>query len=288
MRSTAFSDASSGFGPLIIEAAITELASKASNPNVPYALDDIVEQAIACARAGAAIVHFHARDAHTGEQRWHDTDFYREAFVRISKECDAILYPTQPGSGLDRCPHVIRLASEGLLEHATVDILPSHPAAEEHDPNYEVMRALNARGVAFSIGVRETGHMRKIARYQRDDLVGDTVQLKIFFDEEVVGPIPDARGILAYLDHLTPDTTCHWFTTLYRGRSNGCFRSLSMLAAAMGGHIRTGLGDMPELDGRRDFTNTDMVDMAAQLAVHAGRTVASATEARQLLGMKPR
>jgi 3-keto-5-aminohexanoate cleavage enzyme len=275
-------------GPLIIEAAITELASKEANPNVPYALDDIVEQAVESARAGAAIVHFHARDPDTGEQRWHDTDFYRAAFAAIGKECDAILYPTQPGSGLDRCPHVIALADDGLLDHATVDILPSHPAAADQDPNNEVMRALNDRGVAFSIGVRDTGNMRKIARYQREGFVGDNLQLKIFFDEDVMGPQPDARGILAYLDHLTPGTTCHWFTTLYRGRVGGCFRPLSMLAAAMGGHIRTGLGDMPMLDARRTYTNTDMVDMAAQLAVSAGRTVASAAEARDMLGIRPR
>ena len=56
--------------PLIIEVAINELASKRDNPNIPYSLDDVVTDAIACARAGAAIVHLHARDATTGEQRW--------------------------------------------------------------------------------------------------------------------------------------------------------------------------------------------------------------------------
>ena len=61
--------------PLIIEVAINELASKRDNPNIPYSLDEVVDDAIACARAGAAIVHLHARDATTGEQRWHDTQF---------------------------------------------------------------------------------------------------------------------------------------------------------------------------------------------------------------------
>src|SRR5687767_2990881 len=68
--------------PLIIEVAINELASKHDNPNIPYSVDEVVDEAIACARAGAAIVHFHARDAETGAQRWHDTQFYREAFAR--------------------------------------------------------------------------------------------------------------------------------------------------------------------------------------------------------------
>ena len=105
----------------MIEVAINELASKSDNVHVPYSVDEVVADAVACAQAGASIVHFHARDAGTGEQRWHDTDFYREAFRRIREQCDAVLYPTQPGSGMERCPHVMQLADEGL-EHATVDI----------------------------------------------------------------------------------------------------------------------------------------------------------------------
>jgi 3-keto-5-aminohexanoate cleavage enzyme len=272
--------------PLIIEVAINELASKRDNPNVPYSLDEVVDDAVACARAGAAIVHFHARDAVTGEQRWFDTPFYREAFARIRAECDALLYPTQPGSGMDRCPHVLELADEGL-ELATVDIFSHHSNAFEGDnpdPNLAVMAALRARGVVFSMGVREVGHIRKLRRYQERGLLDDDLHLKIFLDEEFVGPSPDARGLLMFLDHLAPGQHCHWFTTLYRGRPDGqLFRRLNMLAAAMGGHIRTGLGDMPILDGKGTYTNVAMVEMAVELAHAAGRSVATAHDTRALL-----
>ena len=272
--------------PLIIEVAINELASKRDNPNIPYSLDEVVDDAIACARAGAAIVHLHARDATTGEQRWFDTQFYREAFARIRAECDVLLYPTQPGSGMDRCPHVIELADEGL-ELATVDVFSHHSNAfdgDNPDPNLAVMAALRQRGVAFSMGVREVGHLRKLRRYREHGLLDDHLHLKIFLDEELVGPIPDARGLLMFLDHLAPGQQCHWFTTLYRGRPDGrCFRTVSMLAAAMGGHIRTGLGDVPTLDGKGTYTNIEMVQMAADLARAAGREVATADEARAIL-----
>jgi 3-keto-5-aminohexanoate cleavage enzyme len=275
--------------PLIIEVAINELANKRDNPNIPYALDDVVDDAIACARAGAAIVHLHARDPVTGEQRWFDTQFYREAFTRISAECDALLYPTQPGSGMDRCPHVIELADEGL-ELATVDVFSHHSNAfdgDNPDPNLAVMAALRERGVVFSMGVREVGHLRKLRRYQEHGLLDDDLHLKIFLDQEVVGPIPDARGLLMFLDHLAPGQHCHWFTTLYRGHPDGqCFRRLSMLAAAMGGHIRTGLGDMPILDGKGTYTNVAMVELAVDLAHAAGRTVATANETRSMLGSR--
>lgn len=272
--------------PLIIEVAINELASRDLNPNIPYSIDEVVADAIACARAGAAIVHLHARDAQTGEQRWFDTQFYREAFAAIRAECDALMYPTQPGSGMDRCPHVIELADEGL-EMATVDVFSRHSNAfegDDPDPNLAVMRALRDRGVSFSMGVREVGHLRKLQRYRERGLLDDHLHLKIFLDEELVGPTPDARGLLMFLDHVAPGQTCDWFTTLYRGRADGqCFRRLCMLAAAMGGHIRTGLGDMPVLDGKGTHTNVDMVEMAADLARRAGREVATAAHARAIL-----
>lgn len=274
--------------PLIIEAAINELASKDDNPNVPYGIDEVVADAVAVAQAGAAIVHFHARDAVTGEQRWFDTEFYREAFRRIRAECDALLYPTQPGSGIDKCPHVLALADDGL-DLATVDIFPHHsnvldPARDDRDPNVDVLTALNAKGVPFSIGVREVGHIRKIARYREHGLVTGDLHLKIFLDDDVTGPRPDARGLLMYLDHLAPGERCHWFTTVYKGPRDGArFRQLSMLAAAMGGHIRTGLGDCPALDGVGARTNVEMVQLAVDLAHAAGRTVATAAQTRRAL-----
>ena len=275
-----------GVEPLIIEAAINELASKDDNPNVPYSLDDVVADAVAAARAGAAIVHFHARDPLTGAQRWTDTDFYREAFRRVRDQCDALLYPTQPGSGIDKYPHVLALADEGL-ELSTIDIFSHHTSrldGPDRDPNVEVMEALNARGVPFSVGVREVGHMRKIARYRERGFLRGQLHLKIFLDEDMIGPEPDARGLLMYLDHLRPGEPCHWFTTLYRGRADGQgFRRVSMLAAAMGGHIRTGLGDNPVLDGDGTRTNVDMVHMAVALAEAAGRDVASPDQVRAVL-----
>jgi 3-keto-5-aminohexanoate cleavage enzyme len=170
---------------------------------------------------------------------------------------------------------------------ATVDVFSRHSNAfegDDPDPNLAVMRALRDRGVSFSMGVREVGHLRKLQRYRELGLLDDHLHLKIFLDEELVGPTPDARGLLMFLDHVAPGLTCDWFTTLYRGGADGqCFRRVCMLAAAMGGHIRTGLGDMPVLDGEGTYTNVDMVEMAADLARRAGREVATAAHARAIL-----
>jgi 3-keto-5-aminohexanoate cleavage enzyme len=86
--------------------------------------------------------------------------------------------------------------------------------------------------------------------------------------------------------------TVQWFNTVYDGAADlSTLRRTSMLAAATGGHIRTGIGENPMLDGRREaraYTNVDHVEMAVELGHLAGRVVATPDEARAMLGMPPR
>jgi 3-keto-5-aminohexanoate cleavage enzyme len=277
---------------MMIEVALNENATREANPNVPYSVDEVVADAIACVDAGATIVHFHARDAASGSQRWHDTDFYRRAFDLIRAERDVLLYPTQPGTSLEAFSHVIELADDGRLELATVDIFPvrltpGQPAAP--DPMVQVLTELRARDVACSLGLREVSDTRHLATYRELGLIGDDVVLKIFLNEGPRGPVPDARGLLMYVDTIPAGMRGRFFTTVYGGGPDGaCLRRASMLSAAMGGHIRTGLGDNPVIDGRGSATNVEMVEMAVALAHAAGRRVATVAEGRELLGVAGR
>ena len=111
---------------LIIEAAINEAASKDTNLTVPYGPEEIAAEAIACAEAGAAIVHFHARDPVSGDQAWLGTELYADAMRRIERECDAILYPTYSARFPieERFSHLEGLAAERELrfEMGTIDL----------------------------------------------------------------------------------------------------------------------------------------------------------------------
>ena len=95
-----------------------------------------------------------------------------------------------------------------------------------------------------------------------------------------------------YLDLVPSGVTVQWFNTVYDGAADlATLRRTSMLAAATGGHIRTGIGENPMLDGRRGpqaYTNVDHVEMAVELGHLAGRDIATPDEARAILGMPPR
>src|SRR5262245_59336309 len=111
---------------VIIEVGLNETAGKDRNPNLPYGPDEVAKAAIEAARAGAAMVHFHARNA-DGSQAWNDAGCYREAREAIAAESDVLCYPTYPPRvpTEQRFSHVWALADEpsaAPLELVPIDI----------------------------------------------------------------------------------------------------------------------------------------------------------------------
>ena len=127
--------------PLIIEAAINGATPKDRNPNVPRTVDEIVESAIACLEAGAAIVHNPNDDPIVGGVSGrHASEPYVVAWRRILERYpDALLYPTYAGGGphthaRERYAHVdeLRLAVDHLKLTSDVETPAVH--VEAHPP----------------------------------------------------------------------------------------------------------------------------------------------------------
>ncbi|MFQ5614756.1 MAG: 3-keto-5-aminohexanoate cleavage protein, partial [Anaerolineae bacterium] len=83
---------------LIITAALTGAQQgKEANPNLPEQPDEIIVQAIACWRAGAAIVHIHARDERG--RATSDVAVFRQIVNDIrAAGCDVVLNLTTGGA----------------------------------------------------------------------------------------------------------------------------------------------------------------------------------------------
>src|SRR5581483_4332997 len=113
-----------------LEVSLNGPWGRTQQPHMPISVDEIVREGIACARAGAAIVHVHAYDETTGKPN-EDADVYARIISGIRAECDAIVYPTIPVLGMAPFPHSMpaaqrfahteTLAKRGLLEWAAVD-----------------------------------------------------------------------------------------------------------------------------------------------------------------------
>ena len=163
-----------------------------------------------------------------------------------------------------------------------------------HEEAVSFLRWSAESGLIAQFGVREPGHIRHIYRYQDLGVVPDPVVVHLnFSDGPPFGPIPGVKGIQAFLDAV-PDgkRPFVWFIHNFANNFNSSdsdpesHRMLNLLAIAMGGHVRTGLGDLPRWDGKA-LSNAEMVDRFARIAREMGREVATAQEARAILGIQP-
>jgi uncharacterized protein (DUF849 family) len=298
---------------VMIEVALHELVSKSANPHVPYGPAEVAADAAACVEAGATLVHFHARDADSGEQRWHDDALYTSTVERmraLGVGAGVPWYPTYPGvrpevAVHDSMPHVAVLARDVGLELAAIDVgsgnlSPYRPETREflaadgvkrlpHSLFHEFTEFCRAHGLRPYLGVYEPGHVRHVAAYLDAGWLEAPLVLKCFFSEHHPYGLPpvarSAEMTAEILATVLAGVEYEWFVQCY-GRA---IWDLAPAALAHGGHVRVGLGDYHPWDwaddGADQPTNAELVERAVKLAGDAGRPVATVAETRHHLGL---
>ena len=89
-----------------IEAALNGSWGRALQPGIPDTVETIIAEGVACARAGATIVHVHAYD---GGPQTYDWQVYARIIEGIRNQVDVPVYPSYPafittGSDAARSP----------------------------------------------------------------------------------------------------------------------------------------------------------------------------------------
>lgn len=285
---------------LIIEARMNEAARKEANPHVPYTPHEIVADALACAEAGAAIVHFHARNADGSESN--AVEDYRRIVSGIRAKSDVLIHPTLGqffgGVGPDqRMAHIEALAEEGLApDMAPLDTGSNNIDQFDWDAGefvgegaVYVNTAANLRYMAGRL--REWGVRPQLCSWSIPNLrlagallaaglvpAPAFVTLVLSSERGIVGHPATEAGLRAYLDNM-PDEAMEW-SVLCGGRE--IFDLLPMIARE-GGHVSAGLGDVAYASLGQP-TNADVVRAIAAMARDAGREIATPDEARATLG----
>jgi 3-keto-5-aminohexanoate cleavage enzyme len=276
-----------------IEVALNGPWGTAIQPGIPISHDAIVREAIACAKAGASIVHFHAYDEGTGRQN-DDWESYARTIAAIRDAVDVIAYPTVPlgGSGVDRYRHIDELGRRGLIEWAVVDpgsldiVLPARDG--EIDPGFvylnppdhvrEGLHVCRDYGIRPSYAIYEPGFTRLGALLAAEyPGLPRPVYRFMFSDQFAWGFPPEAYALDTHIRLLGAcDAAAAWMIA-------GLGVDVEPLAAeaiARGGHVRTGLEDA-RLGTER--TNLELVETMARLVQRAGSRPASAAEVRAAL-----
>ena len=210
--------------PVIIEVGLNEATTRDQNPNVPITPEEIADDIIACSAAGAAIIHFHARDRITGHQRTCDTALYKEAMLRVRKAgCDCLMYPTYAPflSGTvdpvqERFGHVLSLADDpeialriGPLDMGSLNLVMAErgellPGADSMPLEFSVyenpvpllrrmLEEYDSRGLISMLAVFEPGHLR-LTMIMLAAGLGRDVSLKFFLRRKFVGRLIYSLG----------------------------------------------------------------------------------------------
>ncbi len=287
---------------VIIEVRQNEWARREWSPHTPYSPEDIAADALDCANAGAAIVHYHARDAVTGAASV-DLAVYAETVRRIrAKRPDLIVMPTlgmdASASPRDRIAHIAAMAQDPATKPDLAPIDMACTSLDYYDGKTRQFRwtdrvYVNRTGdwilyaeTMRSVGVRPAAILWHIGSIRATRALVEMGVLDTPLWCELVlteGGILDAhpgtmRGLEAYLDFLPADDGWPWAVLCFGGN----LLSLATAVMERGGHIAIGVGDYsyPHLGCP---TNAELVERIAKLANLVGRGVATPDEARATL-----
>lgn len=287
--------------PVIIEAAMNGGLPKSVNPRVPREPEEVAADALACLEAGASVLHNHTDDPVFSVTGRHDPAPYLEAWHAVLEaRPDALFYPTMASGapGIDvqvRYAHIEALAEAGVLALGLVDPGTTNIGQFDKDgaprPGQLVYQNTYADGVymvetcrrlkvGLSISIFEPGFLRFVVGYLDAGRLPPGAMIKLYFGGPRVGfglP-PTAAALDAYLDMLK-DHDVPWLVSLQGG--DVVASGLAQLAVERGGHLQVGL----EPCGCRDRSNMDLVREAVEVVKRSGRKVASAGEARAILGL---
>ncbi|HEY3942821.1 MAG TPA: 3-keto-5-aminohexanoate cleavage protein [Acidimicrobiales bacterium] len=305
---------------VVIEVALNENQLRSVNPNIAYSPQELAADARRCLDAGAAVVHYHARDPETAAMS-SDIELNLACQQAITEATPLVAYPTYGdlvpvGDGYYqvcspapvRFRHFVAGVENGVrFEVGPIDLGAFYdvnavraPGAADGPDGIDGW-ALN-RGHQINNGFDHVWLARFCARYGLHEsfaapdtmcllnlrnmidmglVPGSIVDLKLFFFG-ATALATRFRGMLELSRELFTDKTLRWMPVV-QGADGFPLAELSL---AEGGHVRTGLGDYhygPE--GRP--SNAELVERLVVLARAFGRRPASPDEARIIKGMTP-
>lgn len=275
------------YPPLIINAAITGMLPRTGRvPHVPVTLDRIVDDAVACADAGASIVHLHARDA--DERPVWQKAAYEEMVCRIREARPGlVLCITTSGrdfSEVEKRADVLSLEGLARPDMATLTLgslnFATGPSVTSPAHIEVLARTMRDAGIRPELEVFDTGMAAMVHHLAARDIIAPPFYVNVLLGS--VGTAPARMSDLAHIVDILPRDTI-WAAAgigIYQLPMNG-------MAILSGGHVRTGLEDNPYYDWtpRTDATNAALVARCVAIARLAGRAIATPADVRRWLAL---
>ncbi|HVP76326.1 MAG TPA: 3-keto-5-aminohexanoate cleavage protein [Thermodesulfobacteriota bacterium] len=303
---------------LIITAAITgNITLPVQTPHLPLTPQQIIDDAVRAANAGAASVHIHGRDPKTARPTT-EPAVYREIATGIKAKSNVIVCVTTGGTA-DMTPAQRAQVVPALKpELATFNMgsinFSIHPIADRYkDEDYKypwekdfatgtkdfifrntfgdiekLVQIMTENNTKSEFEVYDVGHLYNINFLVRRKVIKFPIWLQ--FVTGILGGIGANIEEVVHLkqtaDRLFGSENYVWSVI---GAGYPAEFNLATLAIMMGGHARVGMEDNIFVEkGVLCKSNADLVEKVVRIAKELGREVATPDEARKILGLKGR
>jgi 3-keto-5-aminohexanoate cleavage enzyme len=272
--------------PCIISVAITgSLPKKADNPAVPISVAEQVESTQAAYEAGATLVHLHVRN----DDGTPSSAPERFALVLdgIRKHAPGIITQVSTGgrSGAGRERGTMLSLRPDMASLATGSVnFPTRVYDNAPDLVDWLAAEMKSYGIKPEVEAFDLSMIFQAAAMQKSGKIDGALHVQ--FVMGVKNAMPVDREVLGFyvktLERLSPGAT---WTGAGIGKDQ---LTLARWSLELGGHCRTGLEDNVRLDRHTLApSNAALVAQVARICAEHGRKVASAAEARRLLGLAP-
>lgn len=279
---------------------------------LPVTPDEIVEQGVGAAEAGAAILHLHARDPRTG-QPTPDPAVFMQFLPRLKQSTDAVLNITTGGSLNMTVQERLAAPLQAQPEMCSLNMGSMNfgifPLADryqgwKHDWEEPYLRSTDdfifrntfrdiayilehlgeGCGTRFEFECYDVGHLYNLAHFVDRGLVKPPFFVQTIFG--ILGGIGAEQRNLAFMRETADrlfGTDYEW-SVLAAGRHQIPFTTM---AAVMGGNVRVGLEDSLYLSkGRLARNSAEQVAKIRRILEELSLEVATPAEARAMLALK--
>jgi len=281
------------------------------SPHLPITPDEIAEGAIGAAKAGAAIVHLHARNPKDGRPT-QDPEAFRQFLPKIKAASDVVINITTGGAPTmgveERLQPALKLKPEvaslnmGSMNFGLYEMIPRYkewkydwelPYLAESDERIfkntfkdiaYILQSCSGNDTRFEIECYDIGHLYTAAHFLERGLVKPPLFIQsVFGIRGGIGPHPeDVLHMKRTADRLFGDQ--YQWSVLGGGRNQ---MYIATQSAVMGGNVRVGLEDSLWLGkGQLAKSNAEQVSKIRRIMEELGLEIATPDDARQILKLK--
>ncbi|MDR0862082.1 MAG: 3-keto-5-aminohexanoate cleavage protein [Oscillospiraceae bacterium] len=263
-------------------------------PTVPYTADELAEQIVACAKAGASIAHIHVREDKEVNGKLEigyksmSLQKFTEAVEKTREACkaagvDILINLTTSGGEYEdqkRIQHLAALLPE-MCSFDPNSINWDNSYIFENSPRF--LNYLGAEVVKTDVKpefeVFDTGHIDSVNYYVKKHNIPEPPHIQFIMG--VGGSMPATTENLAFLAGKLPAGATWSVSGIGRAHLP---MMLAGLALGCDG-LRVGLEDNIYFSRGVIATNVQLVERAVELSKLAGRDIATADDAREILGI---